>query len=595
MRFKKLKQWWALVLLVILGFNVITYAMPPQHVSAAVEGAYVSVPIRSKILDHQLYYFLVSCFVNNNMDKVTLSEVNDWEWFKGQDNSAVRGGMYDNDAAKCSDGEFISEAFGQFGLDKSPLDTFCSLDFTYNRANGEKSAGDKQKCIDAQNLDDFDGADKNDWSAFQKSSIEKLLQSAPNGPTAAGSLTDAQEYVRKYVTLMNGCDIKLQREITPEELKSNNPAANQPGLFDITIVTQTGEIKHMLGGSSDKNINDATSVYLVATTAKAAITRSGGGRGSVANTRILNLPAQTITCGQLSKDLRANSEKLANAYAAYMKGPGKNDAGSVSGTSATGGAGEKSCYSEGGLLSWIMCPLLSGIDSTLDWLDKQINQLLFIDAQYYSTKNIGSSWAAMRNIAYLILIPMMLLMVIGTALGFGPFDAYTVKKALPRMLAAVIFISLSLPITQLGVIVSNNVGNGIGNFITSTVPEGKRVNSLQDIFKDYTGGSSAGSDFGLGLTAIIGIGAGYAVGFTLISFALVAAVGLLIGFTVLVMRQVLLVALIVIAPLAILAWIFPGNDKLWGIWKTTFIAMLMMYPLISILIATGKFVAGIAG
>jgi hypothetical protein len=61
------------------------------------------------------------------------------------------------------------------------------------------------------------------------------------------------------------------------------------------------------------------------------------------------------------------------------------------------------------------------------------------------------------------------------------------------------------------------------------------------------------------------------------------------------MRQVLLVALIVIAPIAILAWIFPGNDKLWGIWKTTFIAMLMMYPLISILIAAGKFVAGISG
>jgi hypothetical protein len=61
------------------------------------------------------------------------------------------------------------------------------------------------------------------------------------------------------------------------------------------------------------------------------------------------------------------------------------------------------------------------------------------------------------------------------------------------------------------------------------------------------------------------------------------------------MREVLIVTIIVVAPLAILAWVFPGNDKIWALWKTTFIAMLMMYPLISLLIASGKFVASIAG
>ena len=75
------------------------------------------------------------------------------------------------------------------------------------------------------------------------------------------------------------------------------------------------------------------------------------------------------------------------------------------------------------------------------------------------------------------------------------------------------------------------------------------------------------------------------------SFALVTVVALLIGYVILVIRQVLLIMLLVLSPLAILVWIFPGNDKLWTIWKTTFIAMLMMFPLIMLLIASGRFFA----
>ena len=182
-------------------------------------------------------------------------------------------------------------------------------------------------------------------------------------------------------------------------------------------------------------------------------------------------------------------------------------------------------------------------------------------------------------------------MVIGTALNFGPFDPYTVKKALPRMFIAAMFIVLSLPITQFGVELSNNVGQGLGNLIVSSVPEDQRVNSLQDIL-------SPGEAGGFTALTLLGVAGAAATGALTIgiaaSIALITLIALLLGFVILIMRQVLLLMLIVVAPLAILAWIFPGNDKLWGIWKTSFIAMLMMYPIIAILIASGKFVAGIA-
>ncbi len=262
---------------------------------------------------------------------------------------------------------------------------------------------------------------------------------------------------------------------------------------------------------------------------------------------------------------------------------------------ATLGKDVKCEFSLNAAIGWFLCRFIDLIDGTLNWLDQQVNALLFVDNKYYSTENIGDTWRAMRNIALLLLVPMMLVMVIGTAVGIGPFDAYTVKKALPRMVLAVMFIVLSLPICQFAVQLSNGVGNGLGNLILSVTPPDARVESINQIFNGQdTTDNGTNNLLGLGLL-VGGAAAGFGVGLTIFLFAATAVLGLFMGFVVLIMREVLLVTLIVIGPIAIIAWIFPGNDKLWSIWRTTFIAMLMMYPLIALLIAAGKFVAGISG
>jgi hypothetical protein len=569
---KKLKRWSLLSLVVFLLGNMLITTFPAKTHAAGNE-SFLSDKLQGNVLDHQLYYYLKRCFILKNMDKVTQDEVDGWEWFKEGDlNSGISGGyggvstrgdMYENSVVGCDDGQFIEEAFSRFGFTDA-RDTFCSLSFTFNTSSGGLGGGKdgrgagstKEACLNGFNSSsDFDGFGSYDT---QSSALDSLLSKSAKYNKAKGALTSEEEYVRTYRTFMRGCAINLIEPYT------EGKAAGKPTLYKVGVVDQDGKVSFWLGQGK----TDSTSVRLVAT--------------------LDSKFSQYKTCGELAQ----GTVRLADAYKNYLQGPGRNDAGSVGGAGSTTATADKSCYSEGGALSWILCPVIDAVDATLKWLDEQINQLLFIDSRYYSTANVGGSWSAMRNIAYLILIPMMLLMVIGTALGFGPFDAYTVKKALPRMLIAVIFISLSLPITQLGIVVSNNIGNGIGNFIMSTVPADNQVNSLKDII---TYNSSGGTDTTLGLSVLVVAAGGFAVGLTILSFASVAVVGLLIGFVVLIMRQVLLVALVVIAPLAILAWIFPGNDKLWGIWKTTFIAMLMMYPLISILIATGKFVAGIAG
>lgn len=291
----------------------------------------------------------------------------------------------------------------------------------------------------------------------------------------------------------------------------------------------------------------------------------------------------TATCKQLAERINDHADN-------YLEELGKSTDEGLETGAGSGTAEGESCWSNSGPLAWLLCSVLDVIDGAISLIDTWVNNLLFIDADQYNSNGVRDGNAIMRNIALLLLVPVMMFMVIGTALNFGPFDPYTVKKALPRMFVATIFIVLSLPITQFGVEVSNIVGQGAGNLLLSAggVPSNYSLGTI-------LGESGSNDTFG-GLLLAGGIAASSIVSIgVLLSFASVALVALLIAFVILVMRQVLLTLLIVIAPLAIIVWIFPGNDKLWGVWKGTFIAMLMMYPLISLLVASGKFVANLIG
>jgi hypothetical protein len=74
-----------------------------------------------------------------------------------------------------------------------------------------------------------------------------------------------------------------------------------------------------------------------------------------------------------------------------------------------------------------------------------------------------------------------------------------------------------------------------------------------------------------------------------------AALVLLFVFFVLVARQMFIILFLLAAPLAILGWIFPGNDKLWKLWWSSFSKLLMMFPLVMAIIALGRVFATVVG
>lgn len=256
-------------------------------------------------------------------------------------------------------------------------------------------------------------------------------------------------------------------------------------------------------------------------------------------------------------------------------------AGSINGPGALGDVGP-SCESEGGSFSWLLCPALDLTSRFLQFVDNQVISLLNTPREYYVNDSITDAWGRMRNIAFIILIPILLLMVIGTALGFGFVDAYTIKRALPRLLVAVLFISLSLQISQLAIDVGNSVGRGVLGLITGALA-GERFISLEELFNPsagqgllFTGGVFVAGVLALGMIPVI------------LLFGLSAGLALFSVFLLLAFRQMMLVGLIIVSPLAILGWIFPGNDKLWKIWYNAFSKLILLFPIVMFLIGSGK-------
>lgn len=306
--------------------------------------------------------------------------------------------------------------------------------------------------------------------------------------------------------------------------------------------------------------------------------------------RFIDVSQGTITALNDGTSVLSVKKTGADSFDVMVAGAGNVAATSTGGgTAGAGAVDDNSCEAKGGAMAWIMCSAIQLLDEGFSFIDNQIQSLLEVsegDLTGANPESINVPVAAkqIRNFAYIILIPVMLVMVLGTALGFELLSAYTVKKAFPRMVAATIFIALSSQITLFLVSFTNTLGAGIGGLILG--PLGVGNGGLAEILNPA---SAAGAT---GATILAAVGATLVLGPAIIgilfSYLLVGFVAILIGFAILSIRQVMVIVLSLLAPLAILAWIFPGNDKLWKLWWGTFTKLLLMYPLIVLLIASGK-------
>lgn len=237
-------------------------------------------------------------------------------------------------------------------------------------------------------------------------------------------------------------------------------------------------------------------------------------------------------------------------------------------------------------LTWLVCPVVDAAQGLMHYVGNLISAYLEIPNQYFDTANqtgraVYTAWSGMRYLALGGIVIAALIMILSQAIGTGPFDAYTVRKLLPRLLFAAIFISLSWPLIGLMVGISNGIGEGIRALILD--PFAHITNAADPSLLDLTGAVGGGAALGVALGMVGSL-----------SFALSGAIAVLTGLAVIVLRQMIVILLVIFAPLAIIAYVLPGTDKGWKLWWDSFFGALLMFPLIEAFIALGAVFSRIA-
>lgn len=232
-------------------------------------------------------------------------------------------------------------------------------------------------------------------------------------------------------------------------------------------------------------------------------------------------------------------------------------------------------------LGWLICPVVNFLSDVADAAFAMIaDNFLKLEPGLSSGGEVQAAWGIMRNIANGAFIIMFLAIIISQLTGFG-ISNYGIKKMLPRLIIAAILVNLSIYICQIAVDLSNILGYslraGLGNI-------GDEIARANEIFQSGQGRATWG---GYALT-ILAAGTAGILALAVLIGALVS--GLVVMVTVaalLIARKALIVILIVISPLAFVAFLLPNTEKLFSKWRSIFVGLLMVFPTIGLLFGGG--------
>lgn len=250
----------------------------------------------------------------------------------------------------------------------------------------------------------------------------------------------------------------------------------------------------------------------------------------------------------------------------------------------------KPCNDSLGSIGWLVCPTTGKISEAVDWLYERNRTFLEINpVRAEEGSAVFEVWNYCLGVANIAFVIFLLIMIYSQITGVG-ISNYGIKKALPKLIIAAIMVNLSFLVCSIAVDASNIVGNGLRGFfdgVSERVVLTENINMLNPdsneakiamgdlygVFSDTT--SSAG------LAGIFAFEGGEI--WLLIPAVLAALVAVVIGLITIMLRQVVVILLIMIAPLAIVAYILPNTEKYFTKWKDLLVKMLVFYPMYSLL------------
>lgn len=233
-------------------------------------------------------------------------------------------------------------------------------------------------------------------------------------------------------------------------------------------------------------------------------------------------------------------------------------------------------------IGWLLCPVFTFLGGITDAAYNFVGGLLTVQplTVVQSDKGLFGAWSVMRNIANIAFVIAFLIIIFSQLTSVGVSN-YGVKKLLPRLVVAAILVNISYWVCAIAVDLSNIAGTSVkglfeavGTSIPSTVTAGIDNNLA-------TGGGWAGIIGAVIAGTAVG-GTIFYVGLSALIPGLLAAVAAIITvFLVLTLRQALIILLIVIAPLAFVAYLLPNTEDLFHKWRKLLTTLLLMFPIIA--------------
>ncbi len=247
-------------------------------------------------------------------------------------------------------------------------------------------------------------------------------------------------------------------------------------------------------------------------------------------------------------------------------------------------------------VGWVVCPLTNFLGKIVDGSWNFLQGFLETKSEIVSnTSTTYTVWQAVRNIANVAFAIVFLIIIFSQVTSFG-ISNYGIKKMLPKLIIAAVLVNLSFYICQIAVDISNILGVSIKGFLDSF------SNSITTTSPGFTSQgwlSTGGNGFATGIiggiigSAAVMTAAAYgALGsliLTLIGavFALVMILVLLIG------RQAVIILLVILSPLAFVAYLLPNTSKLFDKWKKTFMSLLLLYPIVALVVGASALASNI--
>ncbi len=240
-----------------------------------------------------------------------------------------------------------------------------------------------------------------------------------------------------------------------------------------------------------------------------------------------------------------------------------------------------SCESNLPGLGWILCAVAETLLKVFeDFLGGTVIRTILeydlVDTPEQA-EGLRGIWAGFRTLANVGFVIAFMVVVYSAATG-NALSAYDVKRLLPRLLIGAIGVNLSFFICREMVGLFNDLGNGIRDIMLAPVGGGEalydEVSSTSLL--DWT---EAGATI---LTVI------------LLTIAFVFSIaGLLTVLVAFLLRNIALTVLIVISPLAFVAWILPNTDGFYKRWFKLFTNMLALFPMTMAFLSAGALVSSI--